>query len=387
MSTPPFRPLSPPPVSNLLFDVIAAEILPRLPAKSLLRFKTVCKSFNTLISSSEFIRLHLRHALSSDHRLLAIPSIYRTLHTFDLGSLSSPASAASAIFLWPEHSISVVGSYHGLLLITTFFASRLRLVLLNPCTRTYVDVPSTGESEFAGFLGFGFDHLSNDYKIVVAPSPKHHPTDLWKTRVTKIYSVNSKSWKIVDSQFVSDHIKCQYGSALVNNHLLHWLFRSPTTRARRICCFDVCLENWRDDVPLPAFFYDHNHENYFLDFGVVDGRLFSSFKNQIDLSYDVWVMKEYGVQESWMKLISIPISDDLKGGVVPITCREGGSSRVLLRQRFESNLFWYNTVDGVISKVEVPNFCSRRPFICEDTLVSLPGAKLFGAVYEQPVEQ
>ncbi|KAK9667721.1 hypothetical protein RND81_13G006900 [Saponaria officinalis] len=374
MSTPPQPPPPSPPssISDLLIDFILAEILPKLPAKSLLRFKCVCQSFNTLISSPEFIRRHLRHSLSSDNRLLVIPATNLTHHTFDLDSLSA-AAAVSATFSFPDDDdVSVGGSCNGLLLITGGFS----LVLLNPSTRTYVDVPSTG-----GNLGFGFDHRSDDYKIV-AVSDDHINANRVKTRITKIYSVNSKSWKVVDRTLPSDSIEQRHGGVLINNHLLHWMFWSPSMRKRRIGCFDICLEKWTDDVLLPSYYYDPSHKNYFLDFGVVDGKMYSSFENRVDSSFDVWVMKEYGVQESWMKLLSVAISDDLKGGVVPVACREAGSSQVLLRQRHESKLFWYNRMNGVISKVNVPYFSDHHPYICKGSLVSLPGAKLFGAVYE-----
>ncbi|KAL5721288.1 hypothetical protein ACHQM5_004948 [Ranunculus cassubicifolius] len=38
------------------------EILTRIPAKDLLRFKTVCKSWYSLISTRRFVKSHLAHA-------------------------------------------------------------------------------------------------------------------------------------------------------------------------------------------------------------------------------------------------------------------------------------------------------------------------------------
>ncbi|KAK9667714.1 hypothetical protein RND81_13G006200 [Saponaria officinalis] len=374
---PPPPPPSPPPFSAsvLPIDFIAAEILPRLPAKSLLRFKSVCKSFNTVISSPEFVRLHLRHSLSSDNRLLVIPSTDRTVYTFDLDSLSSSSSAASATFSWPDQAF-IEGSCNGVLLITGYFGGLYRLVLLNPSTRTYVDVFST-----TNYLGFGFDHLNNDYKIVVVID---YHTNVLKSRVTKIYSLNSKSWKIVENKIPPDAIQYPYSGALVDNHLLHWIFWTPSTGKRIIGCFDICLEKWGADVPLPGHYCDKNELQ---DMGVVDGRLFCSFENRVDLSYDVWVMEEYGVQESWTKLLSVAIPDYVKGGIVPVAISGSSPSQVLIKHQRDSEMFWYNTVDGVTSKVNVPYFWDHRAYIFKGSLVSLPGAKLFGAVYEPPVEE
>ncbi|KAL9242638.1 hypothetical protein vseg_016621 [Gypsophila vaccaria] len=386
MSSPPSPPQQPPPppppppsrISDLQIDFITAEILPKLPAKTLLRFKTVCKYFNTLISSPEFIRRHLRHSLSSDHRLLAVPATYRTLHTFDLDSLSSAPSAASAAFYWPDDSpcVAVVGACNGLLLIS---GSNRRLVVLNPSTRAYVDVPSAANKS----LGFGFDHRNDDYKIVILFDSHNNAI---RSRTTKIYSLRSKTCNLVDRTFPSDSLEERNGGVLIGDHLLHWMFWCPSKRKRRIGCFDVCLEKWKDDVLLPSYYYDPNHKNYLLDFGVVDGILFSSFENRDDLSYEVWVMKEYGVEESWTKLLSVPISDELKGGVVPVACRVGESrTQVLIKQRHVSRLFLYNKVDGVVSKVNVRYRSGLQPYVFKGSLVSLPGAKFLGDVYEPPV--
>ncbi|KAL2929070.1 hypothetical protein RDABS01_034481, partial [Bienertia sinuspersici] len=47
-------------------EIVMDEILPRLPARFLIRFKSVNKFFRTLISSRKFIDLHLHQCLSSN---------------------------------------------------------------------------------------------------------------------------------------------------------------------------------------------------------------------------------------------------------------------------------------------------------------------------------
>jgi hypothetical protein len=54
---------SSPPSQNpeLSEEIIVEEILVRLPVKSLVRFKSVCKAWRATISDPIFIRAHLRH--------------------------------------------------------------------------------------------------------------------------------------------------------------------------------------------------------------------------------------------------------------------------------------------------------------------------------------
>ncbi|XP_074266009.1 F-box protein CPR1-like [Silene latifolia] len=362
--------------SRLEIDFVLTEILPKLPSKSLIRYKSVSKSFKTLISSPSFIRRHLRESISSStNRLLVIPSTSSVLYIFNL---DPPSSVASATFRWSEGDISVVGACNGLILITCYVAT---LMILNPSTRTYVDIIWASRSDN---FGFGFDEATEDYKIVNVSDVHSGNGNVVKKRITTVYSVNLGTWKVVDQMLPDDSMEDRFGGVLIDNCLLHWMFWSPSKKKRRIGCFDIRVEKWVDDVMLPEYYYNSEQKKYLLDFGVVDGRLFSSFENRVSSCYDVWVMKVYGVSESWVKLSSVAISENLTGGVVPVASRGVDSSVVLLRQRHRSKLFWYNKENGAISVAKVPSFWNLQPYVCKGSLVDLPGAKLFGDVYERP---
>ncbi|XP_074266008.1 F-box protein CPR1-like [Silene latifolia] len=396
------------PVSDLTIDIIHAEILSKLPPKSLMRFKTVCKYFDAIISSPEFIRLHLRHSLSSNSRLLVTNGSDHTINMYDLNSHSS---APSVTFRWPTYTTSVVGSCNGLLLLKINYdiGRLLPLALVNPFTRTYIEFQTTDPDIVKGYIGFGFDECSNDYKVVVVSGMNKSYSDY---RVTTVYSVNLKSWKVVDRAFTSDFMEepyTRYNGVLVNDNLLHWIIVKRSDRKRRIGCFDIISETWQEDVLFPDHYYDPTRKGNFLDFGVLDGCLFTSFVNQIELFFDVWVMKEYGVHESWTKLLSINIGADLNGGVVPIAnpfdesmirkskrgftkaiaipggvipvaCRGIDQTEVLFRKRYDSyTLFWYNWKNNSISKPEIPNVYGHQPYFVKESLVRFPNAKQFDA--------
>ncbi|XP_074271020.1 uncharacterized protein LOC141594938 [Silene latifolia] len=173
----------------------------------------------------------------------------------------------------------------------------------------------------------------------------------------------------------------KYG-VLIDNNLLHWMFWIPTLHKQRIGCFDICKNKWTDNVLLPRFYYDPtcNKETYLVDIGLNDECLFSIFKDIVENRYNVWVMKEYGVQESWVMLLRIPVSSCFDGKVITLVASCRSSEMVLLRQRYTSKLLLYNKVDGGISEAKfggAPNCWNLQAYMCSRSLVDVPGGKLF----------
>ncbi|KAI9127448.1 hypothetical protein K1719_002007 [Acacia pycnantha] len=92
---------------------IISSILKRLPVKSLLRFRCVCKDWNDLFKTSLFIKEHLHH--SSHHRgpSLLLQWDYSTFSMLDSDKKTLlPLSAPSVN--QPAHMIDIIGSSYGL---------------------------------------------------------------------------------------------------------------------------------------------------------------------------------------------------------------------------------------------------------------------------------
>lgn len=58
-------------------EVLLFEILVRLPVKSLVRFKSVCKVWCATIASPRFVRLHLELARASSSSMVVVPRMYQ----------------------------------------------------------------------------------------------------------------------------------------------------------------------------------------------------------------------------------------------------------------------------------------------------------------------
>ncbi|XP_051116095.1 F-box protein At2g43440-like [Andrographis paniculata] len=145
-------------------------ILMRLPVKSLLRFKSVSKTWNDTICSRDFALAHLHESKNNLSSLLS----YRNMFLFE--SLDQRAYNVSRLMENNELKplLGLKSEYcilpdercccDGLMLVQ----SRSGIVIWNLSTRTYTDLGFPFPDRAIGLCGIGFDPLTKDYKIVAA---------------------------------------------------------------------------------------------------------------------------------------------------------------------------------------------------------------------------
>lgn len=160
----------PPVVSPELEKInrIAHLVLPRLPAKSLLRFKSVSPNFNDLISSPFMV---LSHFLQRK----AISGLFYDDHTwnntifylsFDAPSTDLPDPSLSYL---PE-PVTIKASTHGLLCVKG--QQTLKYYITNPTTTEWVDLPQSTVDNYDDIaVVIVFDepsvyNFSGDYRVV-----------------------------------------------------------------------------------------------------------------------------------------------------------------------------------------------------------------------------
>ncbi|KEH37624.1 putative F-box domain-containing protein [Medicago truncatula] len=108
----------------ILLDELIAEILSRLPVKTLMQMKCVCKSLKTLISHPSFVKMHLHRSPRNTHVLL-LPDCANP-DEMDLSAVPIPVShlleSPLAIgYKYPYYLLSnmdcdhVIGSCNGLI--------------------------------------------------------------------------------------------------------------------------------------------------------------------------------------------------------------------------------------------------------------------------------
>lgn len=147
---------------------IVADILTRIPVKSLIRFKCLSKFYCDLIESPSFIATHLHHSIHNPSLIVlnrkSLESGASLLHNNETtlsGDLFTP-------FVQDQSSLMTVGSCHGLVCVY----QEKKFILWNPATRQFRLLPPArlsldfyADHSRVG-LGFGFDPQENDYKIV-----------------------------------------------------------------------------------------------------------------------------------------------------------------------------------------------------------------------------
>ncbi|XP_043702438.1 F-box protein CPR1-like [Telopea speciosissima] len=286
------------PTKNLPEGIIA-DILSRLPVKSLVRFKCVCKPWCALIIDPAFVKMHLSRSLASNSNLsLIFRGSY--LYSVDLDACEQqPAVELDHPLKTPNYGTAVVGSCNGLLCI---YNTEEDIFLWNPSTRRHQKLPITpiefprafGICRFIVY-GFGYDPTTDDYKLVRVVQ-FYGDDDYCCDSEVKVYTLSTKSWRrIGDMPF---HLSYKHGHGVLTNFALHWVAKRemrPDTVSSFIVSFDLQDEEYRE-VPLPDFVDDKFHMNV----GVLGGQL-CLLCNFFMVRVEIWVMKDYGLRDSWTK--------------------------------------------------------------------------------------
>ncbi|KAK9699586.1 hypothetical protein RND81_08G183500 [Saponaria officinalis] len=369
-------------MANIPDDILHLCILPRLPVKSLTRFKSVSKSWQTLISCPDFIRLHHRHALSSDENRLLIVSddgLSPGFHVHELDSLLAPP----LLLTYPgpatctkQVDVKVVASCDFFLLLScslrhTESSPTDALVLLNPSTGSYYEIRHQSKPIGSDLTIYGLYHddANDDFKIV-------RITDCFfrlAIREIMVYTFKTNSWKLIERKL--DTFYAMACDIAVIGHLLHTVFRFLSTGSEeiRICCFDIVAERWTNDIPLPEYMVNtcRSYEDLF----VLDSSLLCvAGENKEEMgTYSVWVMKEYGVKESWVKLMDIDVNRCC-WGYFPITYRTGSRHELLCKPACRL-LCWYNIRDNESKYVKFDGYKPISLHVCKGSLVTFPGGQ------------
>ncbi|KAF8677301.1 hypothetical protein HU200_046787 [Digitaria exilis] len=188
-------PQAPPPLPKLPDEMVVQEILVRLPVKSLVRFRSVCKSWRAIVSDPVFIDTHLRSSTSRSEQDPAFLITPITLNRIQPGDTTHPPiSNHIRFYQWQpqgggddsngggggnnknnvatfKHAKDFAGEFNkfysfshcdGLVLVPT----ETKLYLFNPATRDAITLPDSELNDLQHRSGAC--HRPGEYKVVQA---------------------------------------------------------------------------------------------------------------------------------------------------------------------------------------------------------------------------
>ncbi|KAI3823016.1 hypothetical protein L1987_10619 [Smallanthus sonchifolius] len=337
-------------VPSLLQEIIV-EILSRLPVESLLRCRSVCKLWYSLISDPHFVKSHLNlstcNTLYAHHRL-----IFSTVPKINLKSCSlydvMYDNSVNALELdyplkHPRKSVWMVGSCNGLLCIAI---EEDTLFIWNPSTRKSNRLPYCGRKAQPGcyvLYGFGYEECTDDYRVVeiscVFKEGAKYDT------VVRIYSLKNGNWKKIGA---FPHGIPLDDSGKFSNGALHWAASKDfgSSYSWMIVSLDLAKETY-GEILQPV--YAEGDKD--LTLGAL-GECLCVLCNYRGIRAELWVMKVYGVKDSWTKLVSIPYLTDPGRDQFSVPFCISNDGKLLLQ--FGSKLIVYDSKNS--SSSEIQNF-------------------------------
>lgn len=279
---------------------LLAEILCCLPVKTLLRFRCVSKLWCSLIDSPRFVKSHLKRSTECKTNTGVIISRHITYSVpMDFGSLDN----ATAIEIDEPlktllRNTQAVGSCNGL---HCLFNIAVDMFLWNPATRKCIKLPPV-PTEFrrplefgrGSYCGFGYEAVNDDYKVLRILRPDDQNFSGYKVTV---YSLKTNSWKRL--QNLSSHFGLVGPWGMFVSGAVHWITVKPlgSESCPSILAFDVGAENYRE-VQMPHNIGEEMSLGTFAESLCI-------IEFHLDIHINVWVMKDYGVGNSWCKLFSV----------------------------------------------------------------------------------
>ncbi|XP_022734374.1 F-box protein CPR30-like [Durio zibethinus] len=293
-------------MSDYLPVEVILEILKRLPVKSLVKFRSVCKTWNSLICNPSFISTHLQTALSKPNTHLLLLRCFKNykenyfLHLdnddFDeFKQLHFPVIGCLRCFI-------EIGSCNGLVCLRQ---DVLNFIFWNPSIQKYITLPKPSisclDDNAYSIFGFGFDSRTNDYKLLIVAVEKAETL-----REAYLFSLNENSWKRVAAISPYYAIEGEISSTFANG-AVHWLAyqrRNDGGFRNMILGFDISSDEFLV-IRLPESLIDLCP----MDLSIMKYEESSIAVLKRDWEdgeqLEMWIMKEYGVVESWTKALHL----------------------------------------------------------------------------------
>ncbi|KAJ9536575.1 hypothetical protein OSB04_un000224, partial [Centaurea solstitialis] len=296
---------------------LTTDILSRLTVKTIIHCRCVCKRWRNLVLDSSFVNLHLSRSptptgfiIHHNPRTCANPGILEWveiedkvdrhhLHYDRLLSLDLRNRAPIQQYT----KMHQVGSVNGLICLWEYGHKVDNTYVCNPITREYMILPRQRyqRDRFPGVIyGFGVSSQMGEYKVVRAFQAKTFVQNGDKCAgqlsvlEAEVYTLGTGQWRSLHSVPVTYLLNTfnKFCGQFLNNHC-HWIVAD-----NEICTFDLDNETFQllPSPPSVKKYWFHRQS-----LAILKGCL--CILSTYDSKLTIWVMKEYGIKNSWHKQV------------------------------------------------------------------------------------
>ncbi|VVA19898.1 PREDICTED: F-box [Prunus dulcis] len=321
------------------------NILARLSTKELVRLTCVSKEWNDTIQDPQLAITQFQRSIKtkSHPTIFIIPyspimSCYFSLNFFD-DTRSGKLLRIKLPWQHPPLVRDIIfGNCNGLVCMRDGAC----FLLWNPSIRKFKRIPSSPFSILwyqNSYGGFGYDSVNDDYKLVSF-------MDCGTYCLVHMYSLKSRTWKRIQDLPLKKFVVHSMGVFLKGT--LHWLMRHETDDETMIIgTLDLVSEEFcQFTLPIHMFHGDISDKNSIrFNLVVVEGYLCIYRK---ECGSRAWIMREYGVAESWTMLYSL--DNNWIDGCKPLMLSSCGKMVLLQDSHY---LVWYDLRNGKRKTVRI----------------------------------
>ncbi|CAN0897156.1 F-box protein CPR1 [Linum grandiflorum] len=344
-------------MSDLIPEELMANILLRLRVKDLVNCRRVSKQWLSIIDDPHFIRSQLECALSTnsnsalfvhDMESFSYSRVVYWKHKYaDINSFFSTHPTRYE----PTEKPVLIGSCHGLVCFALSNHPRADLRIMNPSTgechtlKSNLNPSNEGDTLGRRAYGFGYDELSDDYKVVRILRTKRYDPDIKRSYTAEIYGVRSKGFfmtiPLPDANWANNYIGKSMGVFCRGS--LHWCTRNSDTVEHVIHAIDLVSNTYRQlHLPGTTTF----GQSWRMNLGIVDRRLCLCSYLRDEMKIGIWVTEEYWNFESWNMIYCLQYVEPCERNLWDATFVGSDGDKILMMINWRK-LVWYDPTKNV----------------------------------------
>ncbi|CAK7322797.1 unnamed protein product [Dovyalis caffra] len=306
-------------ISNLPNNILE-EIFCKLPITNLIQCRFVCKSWKHILGSPHFSKL--QHQLTDTvfcveeikkfNRYPSKEEYKRNIRWFEFKEKPSFINLEGNCNIVPKSSDSsfqfrFINSCNGLVCVLAvpsyhIFPNAVFISIANPVTGESMHLPPLNKGRCLNWYlcGLGFSPKTNQFKAVRVSSEGQDCQ-------AEVCTIGTISWRSIEAPlqlhdyFTQNNHDLRFKSVVFANGSLHWLVKRTELQSIEIWVFDLDTEKFRQMAAPPPFREEFENAGMIGACTYKDTLLVWASRTFLE----VWQMKEYGVAESWTKILFI----------------------------------------------------------------------------------